>query len=145
MLLGYKKRLFLCAADFQFFYSLYSSFSSFYYFLLFILSLFFFFNLPTHHCSLFFSFLSAELNASLEICKSFWRHTAVWTMEGSFSEYSNTNSTNLAFQLSLDLRLLMSIYTYYYLQKGLTATHWSHVYSSRPSSMPFCLRRAGWN
>ena len=103
-----------------------------------------FFNLPTHHCS-FFSSLSADLNASLEICKSVWRHTAEWTMGGSFSECSNTNSTNLAFHLSSDLRLLMSIYSYYYLQKGLTTIYWYYVYSSHPSSMPFCFRHVGWN
>jgi len=56
MLLGYKKRLFLSAADFHFFYSFYSFFYSFFYFLLFILSLFFFPNLPTHHCSFFAPF-----------------------------------------------------------------------------------------
>lgn len=104
----------------------------------------FFFNLPTHHCS-FFSFLSADLNASLEICKSFWRHTAVWTMGGSFCECSNTNSTNLAFHLSSDLRLLMSIYPYYYLQKGLTTIRWSYACSSHPSSMAVCFRSVGRN
>jgi len=66
-------------------------------------------------------------------------------MGSSFSECSNTNSTNLAFHLSSDLRLLMSIYSYYHLQKGLTTIHWSCVYSSHPSSRPFCFRHVGWN
>lgn len=74
-------------------------------------------------CIRSFSFLSTDLNASLEILKSFWRH-AIWTIGGSFSDWNNTNNNNLAFHHSSDLLLFMSIYLHSSRQKGLTTTYW---------------------